>query len=173
MSGSTPRARIAGGRDHHQKGVTLAPSGVTGEQELEIAPPLGRRGPARDPRMWAAVFAGGAMGGLLRTALEDLWPAGDGWPWVTLVVNLAGIGLLAWLVVRLTERLPATTYRRPFLGTGFCGGLTTFSTLQVEVARLYDQGRAGTAVAYLAVSLAGGLAVGFVAIRLTRRARWR
>jgi len=145
---------------------------VTEEPDVAPGAPTGV-GPRRDPRMWAAVFAGGAIGGLSRTALEDWAPAGRGWPWITLAANLAGIATLAWLVVRLTERLPATTYRRPFLGTGLCGGLTTFSTLQIEVVRLHDHGRTTMAAAYLLVSLLGGLLVGFVVIRVTRRARWR
>ncbi len=127
----------------------------------------------RDPRMLAAIWTGGACGGLLRAALEEWWPPGDGWPWTTLAVNLAGVALLAWAATRLAERLRPSTYPRPFLGTGLCGGLTTFSALQVELVRFLRDGRPGIAAAYLAVSLVGGLLVGFVAMRLVRRARWR
>jgi fluoride exporter len=130
-------------------------------------------GTARDPRVWLAVAVGGACGGALRTALEDAHPAGSGWPWVTLAVNLAGVALLALVAVRLTERVAPTTYPRPFLGTGLCGGLTTFSTLQVEVVRLARDDRWATAGAYLAATLAGGVLVVFLVARLARRARWR
>ena len=159
------------------KDASLELTRVTDEPHLDaghgaLSAP-GRVGPWRDPRMLAAVFAGGLLGGLLRAALEDWQPAGAGWPWVTFVANLAGAALLGWAAVRLPERLAPSTYPRPFLGTGFCGGLTTFSTLQVEVVRLAHEGRSGMAIAYLTASLAGGLVVGFTAIRLVRRARWR
>lgn len=127
----------------------------------------------RDPRIWLAIALGGAVGGTLRAALEDAAPAGDGWPWVTFAVNLAGAALLALVVVRLTERVAPTTYPRPFLGTGVCGGLTTFSTLQVEVVRMARDGRWGLAAGYLCATLACGLVVVFVVARLARRARWR
>ncbi len=127
----------------------------------------------RDPRMLAAVWTGGACGGLLRAALEGWRPAGDGWPWTTLAVNIAGVALLAWAATRLAERLRPSTYPRPFLGTGLCGGLTTFSTLQVELIHLTRDGRLALAAGYLAISLVGGLLVGSVVMRLVRRARWR
>jgi CrcB protein len=123
--------------------------------------------------MWLAVFAGGALGGLLRSALEEWRPAADGWPWITFAANLAGVGLLGWAAIRLQERLAPSTYQRPFVGTGLCGGLTTFSTLQVEIVRLARDGRIGLAAAYAAASLAGGLLVVLVVARLVRRARWR
>lgn len=127
----------------------------------------------RDPRAWAAVTAGGALGTLARAALEEWQPAGRGWPWTTLAVNLAGAALLAWVAVRLSERLAPTTYARALLGTGLCGGLTTFAALQVEVVRLAEDGRAGLAAAYLGTSVLGGLVAVFLAARLVRRARWR
>jgi fluoride exporter len=51
--------------------------------------------------MLAAIWTGGACGGLLRAALEEWWPSGDGWPWTTLAVNLAGVALPAWAATRL------------------------------------------------------------------------
>ena len=52
--------------------------------------------------------------------------------------RIAGLGITR--ATRLQERLPPSTYRRPFLGTGLCGALTTFSTLQIEVIRLGRDG---------------------------------
>jgi CrcB protein len=131
-----------------------------------------RPGPYRDPRVIAAVAVGGVVGALLRAELEARFPVGGDFPWTTLVINLAGAAFLAWIVVRVGERLPPSTYIRPLLGTGFCGALTTFSTMQVEAVRLTHHGQAAMAAVYLAASVAGGLAVTAYVLRAARRARW-
>lgn len=121
----------------------------------------------------AAVFAGGCIGALARAALAEGLPAGRGFPWGTLMANLVGTALLAWFATRLQERLPPSTYRRPLLGTGVCGALTTFSTLQIELIRLGRDGHGGLAALYFAVTLVGGLLSMFTVTRLVRRARVR
>jgi fluoride exporter len=114
-----------------------------------------------DPAELAAVFAGGFAGALARAGLVEALPhtAGE-WPWATFAVNVAGAFVLGYLVTRLQERLPLSAYRRPLLGTGFCGALTTFSTMQLELLRMLDGGHAGLALAYAATSVA----VGFLAV---------
>ena len=54
------------------------------------------------------------------------------------MVNIVGAFLLGYFTTRLQERLPLSSYRRPLLGTGLCGGLTTFSTMQVEIVKMLD-----------------------------------
>jgi CrcB protein len=125
-----------------------------------------------DPRELAAIFAGGCVGALARAGLVEAFPVQRGhWPWVTLFVNLAGTLALGFFVTRLQERLPPSAYRRPLLGTGFCGALTTFSTMQVELLRMIDAGHWGLAAGYGAASLAAGFAAVFLATNLSRRAR--
>lgn len=105
----------------------------------------------------AAVFAGGAVGGTARVALAETLPHDAGsWPWATLLVNVAGAALLGWVLVRWA-RAPVDRGRRPLVAQGFCGGLTTFSTFQLELVELLDAGRAAPALAYAAASLALGL----------------
>lgn len=94
-----------------------------------------------------------------RGALDEAFPvSAAGWPWATFLANVAGTVLLAAVATRLHERPPRSIHLRPFLGTGVCGALTTFSTLQVEVIRMVHHGHAALAAAYLAVSLLAGLA---------------
>jgi CrcB protein len=121
-------------------------------------------------RLLLAIFVGGAVGALLRAGLEEAFPAsGHEWPWATFVVNVLGAALLAYFATRLQERLPPSTYPRPFLGTGLCGALTTFSTLQIEVIKLVRNHHALLAVGYLAASVIVGLLVVQVATALVRR----
>lgn len=127
-----------------------------------------------DRRELGAIFLGGAAGALARAALvEACGDPAPAWPWVTFGVNVAGALLLGYLVTRLQERLPLSTYRRPFLATGFCGALTTFSTIQVELLKMLEAGRIGTAAAYLAGSVLAGYAGVQLASGAVRRLRMR
>jgi CrcB protein len=120
------------------------------------------------PSLLLAVFAGGCAGGLARYLLTRALPGGP-FPWATLGINLSGAFLLALLLVLVLEVLAPSTYVRPLLGTGFCGAWTTFSGIVVPADELLRDGRAATAVAYLAASSVGGLAAGFVGLALGRR----
>ena len=125
-----------------------------------------------DRRELLAIFAGGAIGAGLRTGLVELAGAHAGrWPWLTFAVNVIGCLMLGYFVTRLAERLPITAYRRPFLGTGLCGALTTFSTVQVELLQMLDRGRLGLACGYCAASVAAGFAGVLVGTAVVRRAR--
>ena len=86
-------------------------------------------------------------------------------------VNVVGCVLLGYFVTRLQERLPITAYRRPLLGTGFCGALTTFSTFQLELLRMLDQGDPGLAIGYGIASLLFGFAGVALGTAIVRRAR--
>jgi CrcB protein len=118
-------------------------------------------------RLLLAVFLGGVAGGLARTLLERTWPSdGRTWPWVTFAVNIAGTAVLAYVVARLSER----RYARPLVGVGFCGALTTFSTLQLEALELAHRHHVALAIAYAAGTIGAGLFVAYGVGRLARPA---
>lgn len=125
-----------------------------------------------DNRELAAVFVGGAIGTAARAALATLAvPNPAAWPWPTFIVNIVGAFLLGYFTTRLLERLPLSSYRRPLLGTGLCGGLTTFSTMQVETVRMIEHQHYGLALGYTLASIAAGLLAVYTATVLVRRVR--
>jgi fluoride exporter len=125
-----------------------------------------------DRQELAAIFAGGAAGAVLRVWLGRQFPAApDSWPWATFAINITGSILLAYAATRLQERLPLSTYRRPLLGTGFCGAYTTFSTVQVEIVTMLNHGRVGLAVGYAGASIAAGFLAIWLTTGLVRRSR--
>ena len=124
----------------------------------------------RDGRELAAIFVGGFAGAVARAELADAVPFHAGrWPWATFVANILGAFLLGYFTTRLQERLPLSAYRRPLLGTGFCGALTTFSTVQIEVLAMLDGDHVALAVAYVATSVVLGFLAVAAATNLVRR----
>ena len=120
-----------------------------------------------------AVLAGGGLGALARAGMAEALPARPGsWPWATFSANIAGALLLAWLTTRLTEMAAPGRYARLLLGTGFCGALTTFSTLQVETIRLAKSRHVDVAATYAAASLAAGMVAAVLATTVARRRRY-
>jgi len=125
-----------------------------------------------DRREIAAVFAGGFVGALARAGVVEALPHDLGeWPWSTFLVNVVGTLMLGYFTTRLQERLPQSAYRRPFLGTGICGALTTFSTMQLEVFDMVEADEIGLAALYVVASLIVGFTAIFVTTNLVRRAR--
>lgn len=118
-------------------------------------------------RTLTALLVGGFVGTVLRALLADAWGHdATVWPWATFVVNVVGALLLGIVVALLRTRPTASLYWRPLLATGLCGGLTTFSTLQLELVRMFDADAVGLAAAYLAASLALGLLAVVAGLRL-------
>ena len=128
---------------------------------------------SRWPRIhWAtaAVIAvGGFIGGLARYGMGLAWPTpSGGFPWAIWTVNTIGALILGLLLVLVLEVLPPTRYVRALVGTGFCGALTTFSSVATGADQLVAHGHAALAGGYVAGSLAAGLAAGSFGMTIGR-----
>ncbi len=145
-----------------------------GAQEAPTRPRVRPALPRIDRREIVAIFAGGAIGTLLRAGLAEAFPhPATAWPWPTFAVNIAACFLLGYFVTRLQERLPLSSYRRPLLGTGLCGGLSTFSTMQVEILKMIDAHAWGLAAGYTVTSIVVGYAAIYLATAVVRRVQVR
>jgi CrcB protein len=118
--------------------------------------------------MWKAIIAisvGASLGALLRWWLALLFNAYlPTLPPGTLAANLLGGYLVGVLVAVFAVYTSVPPEWRLFGITGFCGGLTTFSTFSAEVVILLQQGRLGWAAATAAAHLAGSLLMTFAGI---------
>lgn len=120
-------------------------------------------------RRLVAIYLGGVIGALARVGLAQATPHGPGgWPWGTFVVNMLGALALGYFFARLGDH-PEDNLAHPFLTTGICGTLTTFSTLQLELFEMVDAGHLGLALTYLGATLVAGFACVRAGIALERR----
>jgi fluoride exporter len=133
--------------------------------------PFERAGRTRRPKLrldvTLAVFVGGCVGGWLRYAATSMWPAPAGHlPWATFGVNVVGAFILALVVVIAADIAPSR-YLRPLVGTGFCGALTTFSSVVVTTDQLSAH-HPRIAAAYLGATIVAGLAASSFGLVLGR-----
>jgi fluoride exporter len=118
-----------------------------------------------------AVLVGGLVGSGLRSMVAATFetPVG-GFPSATFAVNLVGAFALGLYLARRRGSVVGRL-SLPFWAIGVLGSLTTFSTFSIEVVRLVDDGAPGVALAYVIVSLVGGLGCALVGDRLGRYRR--
>jgi CrcB protein len=120
-------------------------------------------------RLCLCVALGGAAGAVLRWSAGELVPDGSGFAWTTFAINVSGSLLLALLpalsFVRRSRAWAVT------LGPGVLGGFTTLSAYSEQTRALLADGRALTALAYVAGTLLACLAAVTVADALSAPAR--
>ena len=103
------------------------------------------------------IFLAGMLGGIVRFQISKWLPSSPDFPWGTLLVNYLGIFCLVYLVKGYLVYKGSSKGLILALGTGFCGGLTTFSSLLLDAVKLLDTGRYLSLVTYLILSVGGGL----------------
>ncbi len=104
-----------------------------------------------------AVLAGGMIGAPTRYLVDRAIQARHDsvFPWGTLAVNLTGSAVIGFLLgAQRHLGLPPAAFA--LLGTGLCGGLTTFSTFSYETLRLLEDG----AVSEAGLNVIGSLVAG-------------
>jgi CrcB protein len=127
----------------------------------------------KDQVMWKSIFVislGSALGALLRWVLglkfNSAFPT---IPLGTLLANLIGGYFIGIGVAYFTQAQGIAPEWRLLIITGFCGGLTTFSTFSSEVVALLQAGRLAWALGAICIHVAGSLAATIAGIYTTWR----
>lgn len=116
------------------------------------------------------VSLGGAAGAGARYLLGLVFPQPAGsFPATTFAINVAGSALIGILMVLVTDVWTQRRLIRPFLGTGFLGGFTTFSTFAVDIESLVGAGHPSTALLYLVATPVGAVLAVWATAHTTRR----
>jgi len=102
----------------------------------------------------AFVASGGVIGSLARW-LVSLGIVDHGFPWATLLVNYVGSVILAALVLYAKHHKSHKWWWRPAIGTGFCGGFTTYSAFALKIDQYLSNGNIHSVLTYSLASLVG------------------
>lgn len=115
------------------------------------------------------VMLAGGLGSGARY-LVGQWAAsalGSGYPYGTVIVNLAGCFALG-AVVQLAAAGTLSPEMRIAVGAGFLGGFTTYSSFNQDTLALMTSGATAAALINIGVTLMGGLAAGLLGIAAVR-----
>ncbi len=122
--------------------------------------------------MWTyiAIAVFGTLGCWARYGMTNLIQTvyGREFPYATLTINVGGSFLMGFLFVETLERLTVSPELRTGILTGFLGGYTTFSTFEMEMLLLVEQGAAIKAILYLALSIGLGFVAAFAGAYIAR-----
>lgn len=109
--------------------------------------------------IYIIVGIAGILGALSRyyigLTIHTFWH--HSFPLATLLINLAGCFLLAWLTTYIARLNILPSEAVTGIGTGFIGSFTTFSTFSVETVQLINHSEWSTAFLYVSCSILGGL----------------
>jgi CrcB protein len=102
------------------------------------------------------VFLGGGLGSAFRFGISRMMqPFGFTFPWATFSANMVACIVLVLVAMLFKGKTNEAMYL--FLATGFCGGLSTFSTFSLETVQLMQQGQWTFALSNVALSMLAGI----------------
>ena len=105
-------------------------------------------------RTLSVVSFGGIVGSLARWGTASII-VDHGFPWATLLVNYVGAVLLTVIVLFAKHHDDPRWWWRPALGTGFCGGFTTYSAFAVKIDQYLNAHNFHSIILYALASLIG------------------
>ncbi len=120
--------------------------------------------------LYLIVFLGAGIGGALRHGVNVSAARlfGFGFPFGTLIVNIAGSFLMGALAGYFAFRPGIGQHMRLFLTTGILGGFTTFSAFSLDAALLVERHSFGMAAGYMVGSVAASVSALFFGLALFR-----
>ena len=120
--------------------------------------------------LYLIVFLGAGIGGALRHGVNigSARLFGYGFPWGTLIVNIAGSFLMGLLAGYFAFRPGIGQHWRLFLTTGILGGFTTFSAFSLDSALLIERHAYGLAAGYMVGSVAASVSALFFGLAVFR-----
>jgi CrcB protein len=129
----------------------------------------GRVHRSRQLDVLVAIAAGGFFGALARYEVGLGWPTpADHFPWATFTINTSGSLALGVLLAVLLAQPGRWRYVRPLACVGFLGSWTTMSTFALETDLLAKHEHVGTALLYVAATVASGLTATWIGISCSR-----
>jgi CrcB protein len=122
--------------------------------------------------MWTyvAVALFGVLGCWARYGMTNLVQTiyGRDFPYATLSINVGGSFLMGFLFIETLERLTISPALRTGILTGFIGGYTTFSTFEMEILLLVENGAPAKAILYIVLSVGLGFLAAFFGAYVAR-----
>lgn len=116
-----------------------------------------------------AVGIGGFVGAILRYLISDVIPQVNSFPLATLLINLFGSFLLAYILTAGVKKWQLHPTGILGVGTGLIGSFTTFSTFSVETLHLIENHAYILASIYILLSLVGGFTLSFIGFLVAKK----
>lgn len=116
---------------------------------------------------WFSIFLGGGIGSICRFGISKLIPYTGGFPWATFIANLSACMILGYMLGSIKSTEWSDNHRLMIM-TGFCGGLSTFSTFSAETYALIQEGSMLIASGYILISIIACVIGVFLGFQITK-----